>query len=128
MSLITGKTMFVEYKFSWLAIISFYLVLIASLNLEIFTPKSWLKYITLWISERSYSLYLTHVPVYFFTKEIIFKLDSYGIANINNHFTYIVIATLLVPLVAHCSYRYIENPLRTYGREITNKKLERIPV
>lgn len=122
MSLITGNIMFFEYKYSWLAMISFNLVLIASLNLDIFTPKSWLKKITSWVSERSYSIYLTHIPVYFFTQEIVFKLDKYGAININNTLIYILIAILLIPLVAHCSYRYIENPLRTYGREINNKK------
>lgn len=128
MSLITGKSMFIEYKFSWLSIISFYLVLIASLNIEIFTPTSRIKNIILWISERSYSIYLTHIPVYFLTQEIIFKINKYEILNTKNNYIYIIIATLLVPLVAHCSYRYIENPLRVYGREKINKKIESIPV
>ena len=103
-------------------------VLIASLNIEIFTPTSRIKNIILWISERSYSIYLTHIPVYFLTQEIIFKINKYEILNTNNNYIYIIIATLLVPLVAHCSYRYIENPLRVYGREKINKKIESIPV
>lgn len=117
MSLITGGSIFVEYKYSYLAIISFFLVLTSSLNLNIFTPESWIKYAILWISERSYSIYLTHIPVYFFTQELIFKINKYGSLNLSNNYIYIAIAALLVPLAAHCSYQYIENPLRTYGRE-----------
>lgn len=40
---------------------------------------------------------------------------------------YIAIALLLIPSVAHCSYKHIENPLRIYGKKLNNKNLRVSP-
>lgn len=127
MSLLTGSELLSQYKYSWLAIISFCLVFIASLNLDKFTAKSSIRNITLWFGKHSYSIYLTHIPVYYVTREIVFKLNQRDITSITNSWLYLAIATLLIPLAAHCSYKYIENPFRIYGKKLTDKKLESIP-
>lgn len=121
MSLLSAAALLTKYKYSWLAIISFLLVFIASLNLNKFTPDSSLKNIALWFGKYSYSLYLTHIPVYYLTRELVFKLNKLELTRIDNTSIYIAIATLLIPLTAHCSYKYIENPLRIFGRKITYK-------
>src|SRR5690554_5419733 len=121
MSLLSAAALLTKYKYSWLAIISFLLVFIASLNLDKFTPDSSLKNIALWFGKHSYSFYLTHIPVYYLTRELVFKLNKLELTRIDNTSIYIVIATLLIPLTAHCSYKYIENPLRIFGRKITYK-------
>lgn len=121
MSLLSAAALLTKYKYSWLAIISFLLVFIASLNLNKFTPDSSLKNIALWFGKHSYSLYLTHIPVYYLTRELVFKLNKLELTRIDNTSIYIAIATLLIPLTAHCSYKYIENPLRIFSRKITYK-------
>ena len=101
---------------------------IASLNLDKFTAKSSIRNITLWFGKHSYSIYLTHIPVYYVTREIVFKLNQRDITSITNSWLYLAIAILLIPLAAHCSYKYIENPFRIYGKKLTDKKLESIPI
>ncbi len=61
----------------------------------------------LWIGQRSYSLYLWHYPV---------------ITFINKHFVQgqipfymILIEIILTLLLAECSYRYVEVPIRIHG-------------
>ncbi len=127
MSLLTGGELISQYKYSWLAIISFSLVFIASLNLDKFSAKPPVKNIILWFGRHSYSIYLTHIPVYYITREVVFKLSQNNITNINNSWLYIAIALLLIPSVAHCSYKYIENPLRIYGKKLNNKNLRVSP-
>lgn len=127
MSLLSAAALLTKYKYSWLAIISFLLVFIASLNLDKFTPESWLKEIILWFGNHSYSLYLTHIPVYYLTRELVFKLNKLGLVSIDNTSIYAAIAILLIPIAAHCSYRYIENPLRILGRKIIYKNMRKDP-
>ena len=127
MSLLTGGELISQYKYSWLAIISFSLVFIASLNLDKFSAKPPVKNIILWFGRHSYSIYLTHIPLYYITREVFFKLSQNNITNINNSWLYIAIALLLIPSVAHCSYKYIENPLRIYGKKLNNKNLRASP-
>lgn len=68
------------------------------------------------IGERSYAIYLIHVPAYWFAEELIPILFT-KLSLFNSIIFWIVLSGLLVEL----SYRLIEKPLIKFGRTFTAK-------
>lgn len=70
-----------------------------------------------WLGERSYAIYLIHVPAFFFARETLSRLDiqSPGPAPL------ILTATLVIALAAEANFRFIETPLRNRGRRAANE-------
>ena len=70
------------------------------------------------IGARSYTLYVIHIPLFFFTSSTIDKLvgSTFDIALVNT-FSFLVSFALLASLT-EINYRYVEIPLRDKGRKI----------
>ena len=125
---LSGDTLPTIYKYSWLALISGYLVLIASLNSNTYIPYAPLKKALLWLGQHAYSIYLAHIPVYFAIREILFRLSAANIlpTSINSNGLALAMVCLLLPVAAMASYRYVEDPLRRYGGRYSKQQLKEL--
>lgn len=106
----------VELKVGLVALISATLVLIASFDKDYLFRESWIKPIFLWVGTRSYALYLTHMPSYFLTREIWFRIEPEG-TRFNAEYTLPFLATALCIMIisSELNYRFVETPLRKKG-------------
>lgn len=125
---LSGEALAVAYKYSWLALISAYLVLIATLNSNTFIPYLPLKKALLWLGQHAYSIYLAHIPVYFAIREMLFRLTEKNLvpATINSNWLALAMLCVLLPAAVIGSYALVENPLRRYGRRYSEQQLKEI--
>jgi peptidoglycan/LPS O-acetylase OafA/YrhL len=77
--------------------------------------------VLLWFGSRSYALYLTHIPAFFLTREIWFRLAPPG-TNFGGSYSlrYVVTASLLLFAFAELNYRFVETPFRRRGARIAS--------
>jgi len=117
---------FTASPYGIVACLSGLLVLAASYDQDYFARPGWLKRPLLWIGTRSYALYLLHMPSYFLTREIWFRLSPAG-TQFNSDFTYQFLATALVLLLglSELNYRFIETPFRRRGVLIARRIQEK---
>ncbi len=72
-----------------------------------------IKQILDWVGDRSYSIYLLHLPViYIFTR-------TYVLQNVNEITRY-VFSIVLIFILSHISYKYVETRYRKIGRQPVN--------
>lgn len=101
-------------------VIAAMLVFIASFNGDLFTrPFPWLRPFFLWLGDRSYALYLIHVPGFILANEIYFRLV--GNWHGNAKFYVPVLAALIIFALVEISTAVVERPLRRMGRRIAKR-------
>jgi peptidoglycan/LPS O-acetylase OafA/YrhL len=83
-------------------------------------PAKSLRPVMLWLGSRSYSLYLAHMSVYMFANEIVQRVAAArGVTSDPSWAPLQVgLAFVLLLAVAEAGYRYLEMPLRNYGRRL----------
>lgn len=116
-----------DYRFSMITLLSALLVLIASYNKNyisgIFGP---LKKVLLWIGTRSYAIYLIHMPAYFLTREIWFRLEPPGTTFDSTYSLRFLLTALVILIVfSELNYRFIETPMRKHGTKVANRVNQR---
>lgn len=92
------------------SIVSALLVFLASRNKGL-TPGKFL----LWVSSRSYSIYLTHMSIYALLQILLFPVVNCSLPELT---VYAACAFTLISFTAEITYRAVELPLRKYGRNI----------
>jgi peptidoglycan/LPS O-acetylase OafA/YrhL len=106
----------VSFYQSIVVIIAFTLVFIASFNANLFTrPLPWLRPFFLWLGDRSYAIYLIHVPAIIITGELYARFEG-PIDNAQLHTT--VISIVILFILVELSASIIERPFRRLGRRI----------
>lgn len=106
------------------AILSAIIVLVASYDKGYILGEGILKRLLLWVGSRSYAIYLIHIPAFFFTQELWFRLAPQGTVFNNDFFyKYLITATILIIVAADLNYRLLENPLRKRGRKIAANRM-----
>jgi peptidoglycan/LPS O-acetylase OafA/YrhL len=102
-----------------IAVICGGLVLLASFDRDFVLPAGAVKSVMTWIGVRSYGLYLIHIPVFYFTREMWFRIEPPGTV-FDSAFAgrFIVTALVLLVAIAELNYRWIESPLRARGVDI----------
>jgi peptidoglycan/LPS O-acetylase OafA/YrhL len=101
-----------------LAIISGFLVLIASYDKNYILPPSRFKAALVWLGSRSYSIYLIHVTCHSFIMEL---KKSAGIAEGSTASVALTLACIpVILLVAEVNYRFIETRFRRMGRRVAD--------
>jgi peptidoglycan/LPS O-acetylase OafA/YrhL len=116
LTLPTGLFEFRQYT-ALIAILSTFLVLIASANRDSILPIRFLRPALLWAGSRSFSIYLCQIPYLAFMYWCI-----RGPANpIGAHASIKFVIAVGVFLVAELSFRYIEAPFLRKGHEIIKK-------
>ncbi|MGH8434016.1 MAG: acyltransferase family protein [Pseudomonas sp.] len=108
----------VSYKFSLVALLSVLLVWMASYNMDLFIPAGPLKRLLLWVGTRSYAIYLIHIPAFYLTREIWFRLQPGVAPGDELFFPFVLTAGALLIFLSELNYRLIETPLRLRGSAI----------
>lgn len=107
-----------------IALVSATLVWIASYDQDYLFPHGKIQRCLLWIGRRSYAIYLIHIPAFFMLREAYYRLgltlDNTGLSA----FAPAVLAVAVIAALAELNYRYIEQPLRHYGRKVADRMLE----
>jgi peptidoglycan/LPS O-acetylase OafA/YrhL len=123
----SGYLHIVTFQVGLVALISAVMVLIASYDQDYLCPKGIFKRIMLWIGSRSYGLYLIHIPAYFMTREIWFRIQPAGTAFTGIYFLrFTVTAVLLLVTLTELNYRFIETPFRRRGARIAQNISRRV--
>ena len=119
---IGGEDLHVPVPMSLVAYVGTVLVFIASYDRNYIMAPGWTRNIFLWVGMRSYAIYLIHIPAYFATREIWFRLQPPGI-GFDPNFTgkFLVTAVVLMVVFAELNYRLVEVPLRRRGAEIATR-------
>lgn len=104
------------YRIGLIALLSALLVMVASYDRDYLVPQGILQRVMLWIGSRSYAIYLIHIPAFFLTREIWFRLDPASAGSDTAYMPAFAATALLLILVAsELNYRFIEMPLRRRG-------------
>lgn len=102
------------------------LVFIASYDKDLFTrPIPKLRRVFLWGGDRSYAIYLIHVPSFLLANAIYLKI----VGNWDNNAKFFVplLGIALIFVLVEISVRLVEHPLRRYGRNLA-KQIESEPI
>lgn len=115
----SDKLSIIHQKFGLIAILSALLVLSASYDRDYFFGNTWFKPVFLWVGSRSYALYLTHMPSYFLTREIWFRIEPVGTRFGPDYgVEFLLSALFLMAVLSEMNYRFLETPLRKKGARI----------
>ncbi|TXI34104.1 acyltransferase family protein [Aquipseudomonas alcaligenes] len=113
----------VSYKFSVFAVLSVLLVWIASYDMDLFIPVGPIKKLLLWVGTRSYAIYLIHIPAFYLSREIWFRVRPGGAPGDELFFPLLFTAGVLIALLSEFNYRLIEVPFRLHGAKIAKRFL-----
>lgn len=118
----------VSFRVGLIALISASLVAIASYDGDYLWPPGRSKRVLVWVGSRSYGLYLIHIPAYFMTREIWYRLLPAG-GELGPAYTLPVVLTALPLLaaLAEANYRLVETPLRRHGSAIAARVAAKVP-
>ncbi|XRD86343.1 acyltransferase [Dyella acidisoli] len=106
-----------SFAIGGIAIATTALVWIASYDANYLIRQSWLKRGLTWIGNRSYAIYLCHIPIFFLLREFCFR---FGLEH-PSAWLLGATAACLIALVAEMNFRYVEQPLRHHGRQVANR-------
>ncbi|MBR1124990.1 acyltransferase [Bradyrhizobium lablabi] len=108
---------------AFVALASAGLVLLASYDRGYALPLPWpLDKAFRWIGERSYAIYLIHLPAFGICQEIWFRwLSTWGLTE--PRYWYAIGAPVLTAVLADLNFRLVENPLRAYGVRLSRRIL-----
>ena len=116
----------VSFRVGVVALVSAALVFVASYDQDYLWPAGAAKNIMLWVGSRSYALYLIHIPAYFATREIWFRVEPPGtVFDSAFAWRFLLTAGLLLIAFAELNYRYVEVPLRRRGAGIAERIAQR---
>ncbi|WP_244505996.1 acyltransferase family protein [Pseudomonas indica] len=118
-----GALKVVAPVFSLFALLSILLVWAASYDMDVFLPHGRLRKLLLWVGARSYAIYLIHVPVFYMTREIWFRLSPDTVPDNRLFLPYLFTAGLLLTVLSELNFRLIEVPFRRRGAEISQRFL-----
>lgn len=103
-----------------IALVSALLVFVASYDNSYTFPEGRIKQLLVYIGTRSYALYLVHNPMYFLSREIMFRMFPDTPFNANWTLVFVALAIPLTFGGAEATYRVIETPLRLFGRSLAS--------
>jgi peptidoglycan/LPS O-acetylase OafA/YrhL len=116
-----GQDHVVSFRVGMIALISAALVWIASYDRGYLTPSGWIGHAMLWLGSRSYALYLIHIPAFFATREIWYRIAPPGTIFEGNYTLRFALTGFgLLLLLAEINYRFVETPLRRKGIRIAD--------
>ncbi|MDH1071477.1 acyltransferase [Pseudomonas nitroreducens] len=103
--------------YNLLAFLSAALVFMASFDRQYILLDGRLKRLLVWIGDRSYALYLTHMPAFFLTRELFHRLAPDLTGNSTAMLSYLGCAGMLTIALSELSFRFIEVPLQRRGAQ-----------
>jgi peptidoglycan/LPS O-acetylase OafA/YrhL len=124
MTLLSSRLELTHYAIGIIAILSALLVLMASYDRDLLLPNSWFKTLLVWIGGRSYAIYLIHVPVFFATRELFYRLYPEQIESLQLTVAYLITAAVMLTVLVQLNFRMLEIPLRKYGAKASLRILQ----
>lgn len=122
LAFIGGEDIHIPIEISMVAIIAAILVFLASFDRDYILARGWLKNVLQWVGGRSYAIYLIHIPAYFATREIWFRLEPEGTVFSSAYMPlFLATAAALIVGCAEINYRLLEVPLRRRGAVISER-------
>ncbi len=116
---LVAKEEVVWFYHGLVVIVSGILVLLASFNNGVIMQDGiWRKTLSV-LGSRSYSLYLTHMLGIYFIRELFFRYAGLSPSHTEHHLMFLIPYIIVVILFTEFSYRFIEEPLRNKGRQIS---------
>lgn len=114
-------TMF-SMRIGAIALLAAALVWLASYDQNFLWPDGAFKRLMIWFGTRSYAIYLIHIPAFFFTREIYYRLyPQQGDFGDSFFYPFVLTAAVLIVVLSELNYRLIECPLRERGKQIAQR-------
>lgn len=111
----------VSIKIGMIALISAALVWVASYDQGYLSiPRPFSK-VLIWLGARSYGIYLIHIPAFFFTRELWYRLHGGVEFDPAFFYPFLLTATVLIVLLCEFNYRFVETPFRRKGKLIAER-------
>lgn len=121
-SIASPLLMIVSFYTGVLAILAAILVWVASYDRSYISLPRLVKPTFLWIGSRSFAIYLIHTPCFHATREIWYRISPEKYPFDSSYtWLFALTATLLIVVIAELNYRYLEVPLRQYGKRVAEK-------
>lgn len=114
LAIFTSPKPIIFFSVGLTALISGIFVLIASLNMNVFSSNISIRNTCDYIGSRSYSIYLTHVVMISVVKSIFFNENTNF--SLGMELLYVSLFLVLTVTFSEINYRIIEVPFRKYGK------------
>ncbi|CAE6812248.1 hypothetical protein R70006_05813 [Paraburkholderia domus] len=120
-ALVFGTVAFARYEITWfytgiIAMIAAIIIWICSYDRGYFLGKSPIRTLLEWIGERSFAIYLIHMPAYWMTREI-WERRVHGVPVTSTYtLRFALTALVLICVLADLNFRFVETPLRRKGK------------
>lgn len=111
----------VSIKIGMIALVSALLVWVASYNHDYLRFPQPLSSVLIWLGARSYGIYLIHIPAFFLTREIWYRLHGGAEFGPERFYPFLLTATILIVLLCELNYRLVETPFRRKGKLIAER-------
>jgi peptidoglycan/LPS O-acetylase OafA/YrhL len=118
MGWISSRLNQISFAISMIAALSAVLVLMASYDCDFLLPDSRCKRLLIRLGERSYAIYLIHVPAFFATRELFYRFAPASTASFTLAAAYLVCGASLLLLLTELNFRLLETPLRKHGARV----------
>lgn len=104
------------------AIIGALLVFIASFDEGYLWKEGWITKFGLWLGSRAYAMYLCHIPLFYLTREIAYRILGPDVKLGQEHFWYLLLGSLfLIVVLSELTFSLLEKPLRRRGMKISDQ-------
>jgi len=115
------------YRYGPIALLSAGIVWAASYAERIFVKMAGIRQLLLYVGERSYSLYITHLLIFVFFKKCLGALEDAGF--IVPHTQWLNVAMVCMALIttlilSQLNYRYVETGFRRHGKMLATRILQ----
>jgi peptidoglycan/LPS O-acetylase OafA/YrhL len=103
-----------------------FLVYFGSFDENYLWADGWLKKFGIWLGSRAYAMYLCHIPLFYLTREIAFRILGPEVPLGPEHFWYLLLGSMtLIVVCAELTYSLLEKPLRRRGMVIAGEMMVR---
>lgn len=103
-------------------------VFIASANSNLSEPAGRVQELMIYLGSRSYSIYLIHNPMFALTRELCLHSGLTDLTSTAARLGALALALAMTLLLAECSLRIIENPLRQFGATLSKRLTDKAGV
>ncbi|AVK02761.1 MULTISPECIES: acyltransferase family protein [Pseudomonas aeruginosa group] len=115
LTLLASRLPVPSFSMGLIALLCAGLVWMAAYDANLICPPGLLKRLLIWIGNRSYAIYLIHVPAFFFTRELFYRLYPEEHVGPAYFFPYLVVSVGLILMFSELNYRWVESPFRRFG-------------
>jgi len=103
-----------------------FLVYLGSFDRNYLWQDGALKQFGIWLGSRAYAMYLCHIPLFYLTREIAFRLLGPDVQLGPEHFWYLLLGSMtLIVVLSELTYTLVEKPLRRRGMAISAEMMVR---